>query len=116
MLCIVIFQITKRFDRRRVNCVPKKNYKAGDILVMRTRKEEDPLILEWANVQGEIGDAIRYLIEEEIKRNGLRNLVENIKRKRPALSVPEQVIDQAPAQDRQSKKNGIPVVLPSRRK
>lgn len=68
----------------------KKAYKPGDTLVMRTRVDEDPLIFEWADKQGEIGDAIRFLIEQEIRTNGLRNLAENIQSRRPPLALPDE--------------------------
>ncbi|MCR8987693.1 hypothetical protein NW801_22135 [Brevibacillus laterosporus] len=60
-------------------------YKPGDLFVMRTRKGEDPLILQWGAEQDNLGDAIRYLIEQEIRANGVRNLAEHISSKRPSL-------------------------------
>lgn len=68
----------------------KKAYKPGDTLVMRTRVDEDHLIFEWADKQGEIGDAIRFLIEQEIRTNGLRNLAEHIQSRRPPLALPDE--------------------------
>ncbi|WP_144646581.1 hypothetical protein [Priestia megaterium] len=63
----------------------KSKYLAGDTLVVRLRKDEDPEILKWAEKQNEIGDAIRYLIEEEIRKNGIKDLSQHIPAKRLKL-------------------------------
>lgn len=60
----------------------KEVYVAGDTLVLRLRKS-DELLMEWASKQSEIGDGIRYLIEEEIARNGIKDLAKEIKDDRP---------------------------------
>ncbi|TCI50304.1 hypothetical protein EVJ24_14950 [Exiguobacterium sp. SH1S21] len=60
----------------------KKEYKAGDTLVLRLRKS-DILLMKWASIQGEIGDGMRYLIEEEIERNGMKDLSKEIEDNRP---------------------------------
>lgn len=58
---------------------------AGDLVVMRTRKNEDLKILRWINLQGQIGDAIRYLIEQDIQQNGIRDLSQTLTQTRPVL-------------------------------
>lgn len=60
----------------------KEKYKAGDTLVLRLRKG-DTALMEWASIQNEIGDGIRYLIEEEIAKNGMKDLSKEIKGDRP---------------------------------
>jgi len=64
-----------------------KEYKAGDLLAMRVGVNEDPAILQWANIQSNIGDAFRYFIEEDIRKNGIRNLSEYISATRPPLTT-----------------------------
>jgi hypothetical protein len=64
-----------------------KVYSPGDLLPWRLRTKEDPMIVEWINMQDEVADAIRFCVEEEIRRNGLRNLARVIPSKRPPLEV-----------------------------
>lgn len=62
----------------------KEVYKAGDTLVLRLRKS-DKLIMKWASKQSEIGDGLRYLVEEEIERNGIKDLADEIAKSRPVF-------------------------------
>lgn len=55
------------------------------------KKDEDPLIFQWLNMQGIYSDSIRYLIEKEIAENGLRNLQHFIPTKRNIQSMKEQM-------------------------
>jgi len=64
-----------------------KVYKPGDLLPWRLRTKEDPTIVDWINMQDEIADAIRFCVEEEIRRNGMRNLAQFIPAKRPLLEA-----------------------------
>ncbi|MGC4377212.1 hypothetical protein WD019_09785 [Fictibacillus sp. Mic-4] len=52
----------------------KKQKKPGDNISLKTKKNESPLIIEWINGQTNLMDSIRYLIENEIAANGVRNL------------------------------------------
>ncbi|WP_061311269.1 hypothetical protein [Clostridium botulinum] len=40
----------------------------------RTKKEEHPYVVDWLEGQSNLNDAIRFLIEEDIKKNGVRDL------------------------------------------
>ena len=42
------------------------------------KKKEDPNIIAWIEAQDNITDSIRYLIEQEILNEGIRNLQEYI--------------------------------------
>ncbi len=55
-----------------------KLLKKGDGFSFKTKKDENDLIIEWLNIQTNRNDSLRYLIEEEIKKNGLRNLQKHI--------------------------------------
>ncbi|MGO4695537.1 hypothetical protein AB4Z50_14790 [Paenibacillus sp. 2TAB26] len=68
------------------DAVPGKPY------VLKMKKDEDPLIFQWLNMQGIYSDSIRYLIEKEIAENGLRNLQHFIPTKRNIQSMKEQMI------------------------
>lgn len=45
---------------------------------IKFKKNEKTEILEFANMQSNFNDTIRYLIEKEIAENGIRNLQEHI--------------------------------------
>jgi hypothetical protein len=67
----------------------KKIKQPGDNFSLKTKKTEDPLIMEWINSQTNLMDSIRYLIENEISGNGVRNLQAFIPMERSSLkSVP----------------------------
>ncbi|WP_169091017.1 hypothetical protein [Paenibacillus sp. PL91] len=67
------------------DAVPGKPY------VLKMKKDEDPLIFQWLNMQGIYSDSIRYLIEKEIAENGLRNLQHFIPSKRNIHAMKEQI-------------------------
>ncbi|MGU3473141.1 hypothetical protein ACLBWT_18585 [Paenibacillus sp. D51F] len=46
----------------------------GKPIVMKTREDEEQLLMDWVNMQSMYSDSIRYLIQKEIAENGLRNL------------------------------------------
>ncbi|MED4583537.1 hypothetical protein [Brevibacillus choshinensis] len=52
----------------------KKPKKPGDNISIKTKKNESPLIVDWINCQTNLMDSIRYLIENEVAANGIRNL------------------------------------------
>jgi hypothetical protein len=54
---------------------------------MKFRKNENPILLEWFDLQSVTGDSIRYLIEKEIATNGMRNLQHYIPAKRDLDSL-----------------------------
>lgn len=52
----------------------KKMKQPGDNISLKTKKNEDPAVMQWINAQTNLMDSIRYLIENEIVTNGVRNL------------------------------------------
>ncbi|WP_284240557.1 hypothetical protein [Paenibacillus glycanilyticus] len=52
----------------------KKTKMAGDNISLKTKKNEDPLVMAWLNAQTNLMDSLRYLMENEIMQNGVRNL------------------------------------------
>ncbi|QRG67652.1 hypothetical protein [Brevibacillus choshinensis] len=64
----------------------KKPKKPGDNISMKTKKNESPLVLDWINSQTNLMDSIRYLIENEVAANGIRNLQKYIPAER-AVSI-----------------------------
>ncbi|WCK54492.1 hypothetical protein PP175_25005 [Aneurinibacillus sp. Ricciae_BoGa-3] len=56
----------------------KKPKKQGDNISLKTKKNESPIIIEWINCQTNLMDSIRYLIENEVTVNGIRNLQNHI--------------------------------------
>ncbi|MBP1991561.1 hypothetical protein [Paenibacillus eucommiae] len=46
----------------------------GDNISLKTKKTESAAILDWLNSQTNLMDSIRFLIENEIQQNGIRNL------------------------------------------
>jgi hypothetical protein len=52
----------------------KKTKQPGDNISLKTKKTEDPAVMNWINAQSNLMDSLRYLIENEIVQNGLRNL------------------------------------------
>lgn len=47
---------------------------AGKNFSVNTKKDETPSVIEWLNSQSNLSDSIRYLIEQDIKLYGVRNL------------------------------------------
>lgn len=56
----------------------KKQKQPGDNISLKTKKNEAPAILKWINTQSNLMDSLRYLIENEIKEHGIRNLQQHI--------------------------------------
>jgi hypothetical protein len=52
----------------------KKTKKPGENISLKTKKNEAPVIIDWINSQTNLMDSIRYLIENEVRVNGIRNL------------------------------------------
>ncbi|GGF93513.1 hypothetical protein [Paenibacillus abyssi] len=52
----------------------KKTKQPGDNISLKTKKTEDPAVMKWINEQSNLMDSLRYLIENEIVQNGVRNL------------------------------------------
>ncbi|MBB6731526.1 hypothetical protein [Cohnella zeiphila] len=63
----------------------KKNKSPGENISLKTKKSEDPLIMAWLNSQTNLMDSIRYLVENEIRQNGVRNLQTYIPMERAGL-------------------------------
>lgn len=61
----------------------KKMKKPGDNISMKMKKNEAPAVLDWINSQTNLVDSIRYLIENEVRHNGIRNLQHTIPSVRP---------------------------------
>lgn len=77
----------------------KNPKKPGDNISLKTKKNESPLIVDWINNQSNLMDSIRYLIENEVTANGIRNLQNHIPAQRafpingePALPIPKGTI------------------------
>ncbi len=60
-------------ETRKVASV-KKTKQPGENISLKTKKTEDPLVMDWINAQTNLMDSLRYLIEREIVSNGVRNL------------------------------------------
>lgn len=69
----------------------KKPKKPGDNISLKTKKNESPNIIEWINCQTNLMDSIRYLIENEVSVNGIRNLQNHIPSERVMPSVPASI-------------------------
>jgi hypothetical protein len=65
----------------------KKIKQPGDNFSLKTRKTEEPLVMQWINSQTNLMDSLRYLIENEIVRNGIRNLQTVIPTERSLLQA-----------------------------
>ncbi|MCA0756264.1 hypothetical protein KP806_14505 [Paenibacillus sp. N4] len=52
----------------------KKIKQPGENISLKTKKTEDPLVMQWLNAQTNLMDSLRYLMEKEICENGVRNL------------------------------------------
>lgn len=65
----------------------KKTKQPGDNISLKTKKTEDPSVMNWINAQTNLMDSLRYLIENEILHNGVRNLQAFIPMERNVLIV-----------------------------
>lgn len=70
----------------------KKTKSPGDNISLKTKKNEEPLVMAWLNAQTNLMDSIRYLIENEIRQNGVRNLQTYIPMERSGLHEASQQI------------------------
>lgn len=52
----------------------KKRKLPGENISLKTKKTESTAVMEWINAQTNLMDSIRYLVENEIRLNGVRNL------------------------------------------
>lgn len=66
----------------------KKLKNPGDNISLKTKKSEEPAIMEWINSQSNLMDSIRYLIENEVRQNGVRNLQSYIPADRSLAAAP----------------------------
>lgn len=66
----------------------KKLKKRGDPVIMRTKKNEPEYIMEWLNEQSNLSESLRYLIEQYVSENGVRDVREDVLNRQPGgLSV-----------------------------
>ncbi|MBD2870271.1 hypothetical protein [Paenibacillus arenilitoris] len=63
----------------------KKTKLPGENISLKTKKSEDPLVMQWLNAQSNLMDSLRYLIEKEIYQNGVRNLQAYVPAERSVL-------------------------------
>ncbi|WP_245856194.1 hypothetical protein [Paenibacillus rigui] len=63
----------------------KKTKQPGDNISLKTKKTEDPFVMQWINAQTNLMDSLRYLIENEIQQHGVRNLQACIPAERSVL-------------------------------
>jgi hypothetical protein len=63
----------------------KKAKQPGDNFSLKTKKTEDPLVIQWINTQTNLMDSLRYLMEKEIYANGVRNLQAHIPTERNVI-------------------------------
>ncbi|OMF30043.1 hypothetical protein BK133_16875 [Paenibacillus sp. FSL H8-0548] len=79
----------------------KKVKLPGGNISLKTKKTEDPLVMQWLNAQSNLMDSLRYLVENEIAQNGVRNLQAFVPMERNRLQdsagLPEAVVSEPPA-------------------
>ncbi|NIK79145.1 hypothetical protein FHS15_004303 [Paenibacillus castaneae] len=63
----------------------KKTKQPGENISLKTKKSEDPLVMQWLNAQTNLMDSLRYLMEKEIVQNGVRNLQAYVPAERSVL-------------------------------
>jgi len=66
----------------------KKLKQPGENISLKTKKSEDPLVMEWLNAQINLMDSLRYLMENEIVQHGVRNLQTFVPVERSSLQLP----------------------------
>lgn len=69
----------------------KKEIQAGSTITIRTRKNENPKIIEWLNAQTEMSTSLNFLIEQEIMQNGIVDLSTQVVSHRPLLPTTEDI-------------------------
>ena len=67
----------------------KKRKQPGENISLKTKKSESPAVMEWINSQTNLMDSIRYLIENEVRTHGVRNLQRYVPADRTAVSPAE---------------------------
>lgn len=65
----------------------KKRKQPGENISLKTKKSESPAVMDWINSQTNLMDSIRYLIENEIRLNGVRNLQRFVPADRTAVPI-----------------------------
>jgi hypothetical protein len=70
---------------KRIIAIPGKS------IIFKLRNDEDPLILEWFDKQGQYSDSLRFLIQREIAENGIRDLQSYIPATRSVQSIRDQL-------------------------
>jgi hypothetical protein len=80
----------------------KKQKQPGENISLKTKKNESAAVMAWINGQTNLMDSIRYLIENEIRLNGVRNLQHFIPSDRPlvAAAIPGALLEMAAASER----------------
>ncbi|MBD2846868.1 hypothetical protein IDH44_16850 [Paenibacillus sp. IB182496] len=63
----------------------KKTKLPGENISLKTKKTEHPAVMEWINAQSNLMDSLRYLIENELRQNGVRNLQAHVPAERALL-------------------------------
>lgn len=79
----------------------KKQKQPGENISLKTKKNESAAVMAWINGQSNLMDSIRYLIENEIRLNGVRNLQYFIPSDRSlaAAAIPGALLEMAAAAD-----------------
>jgi hypothetical protein len=79
----------------------KKQKQPGENISLKTKKNESAAVMAWINGQTNLMDSIRYLIENEIRLNGVRNLQHFIPSDRPliAATIPASLLEMAAASE-----------------
>ncbi|WP_138753937.1 hypothetical protein [Paenibacillus sinopodophylli] len=72
----------------------KKTKQPGDNISLKTKKTEDPLVMQWLNTQSNLMDSLRYLVEREIASHGVRNLQAFVPMERSMLHSGEPLLQQ----------------------
>lgn len=57
------------------------------VFTLSLRDDESLALIKWLYEQGNLSDSLRYLIEQEIKQNGIRNLQKHIPAVRDPISL-----------------------------
>jgi hypothetical protein len=65
----------------------KKTKQPGENISLKTKKSEDPAVMDWINSQTNLMDSLRYLIEIEIRENGVRNFQTFVPMERNVLTA-----------------------------
>ena len=80
----------------------KKEIIAGKNFSVNTKKDESPDVIDWLNSQSNLSDSIRFLIEQDIKLYGVRNLQQIIPADRGYSFRSDQAYSKAQVEDIES--------------